>query len=650
MMITHTNSKWFAIFWPGINLFMRMAFSVKAAVISMVFVIPILLLSSDLIGKISVKLATTNKELVGLNYARAVLPLMEITARQRMLAVQFVQSKEMPLGWESNQVSYAEQFRQLQLMRASIRSQFNDAKQFDALPTALPTLDKSVTDPDDELAIYTQFLITQLDLLENIVKEFGLQSESDSVANNLVVIGLHDIPIVLDHTSYVQASGTKILKTSTANTQQQRLISDRLPLIDYLENQIQENIASTYKASEIIQQKIGKDLPSSSEFLGLTRHYFLDSAVSGNEERFETATQNSIKQYLDLQQSVVAALDQVLNERLLHLSRQKNLDIALISLSLVLALYLFTSFYFATKGSLTLISDHLLQMSDGDLRNVPRHPEGRDESAMVLADLRRTYESLHSLIQRVNNGARQVKIAGDYITERSRETADRTLQTSEILKSQLSAMKEIRNSVLESAQRAALNVDFSRNSAEVAKRGGAAIADVVSTVRGINASSQKIGDIIGVIDSIAFQTNILALNASVEAARAGEAGLGFAVVATEVRNLAKRSAEAAAEIQKLVSASVERVNGWAKQVENAGLTIQQVLDNANKMNEFLSAIAETTEQRTMQIESVSGSIMTLNDETQNNLALADMTKSAAESLLRQAEVLQEEIANFKVAY
>ena len=152
------------------------------------------------------------------------------------------------------------------------------------------------------------------------------------------------------------------------------------------------------------------------------------------------------------------------------------------------------------------------------------------------------------------------------------------------------------------------------------------------------------------IDSIAFQTNILALNASVEAARAGEAGLGFAVVATEVRNLAKRSAEAAAEIQKLVSASVERVNGWAKQVENAGLTIQQVLENANKMNEFLSAIAETTEQRTMQIESVSGSIMTLNDETQNNLALADMTKSAAESLLRQAEVLQEEIANFKVAY
>ena len=138
MMITHTNSKWFAIFWPGINLFMRMAFSVKAAVISMVFVIPILLLSSDLIGKISVKLATTNKELVGLNYARAVLPLMEITARQRMLAVQFVQSKEMPLGWESNQVSYAEQFHQLQLMRASIGSQVSDAKEFDALPTALP--------------------------------------------------------------------------------------------------------------------------------------------------------------------------------------------------------------------------------------------------------------------------------------------------------------------------------------------------------------------------------------------------------------------------------------------------------------------------------------------------------------------------------
>jgi methyl-accepting chemotaxis protein len=643
-----TSAIRFSIWNPGINLFMQMTFSMKAITISIVFILPILLLSGYLVRDISSKLLATKKETLGLAYARGVLPLLEITQLQREHAVEFAQTSVPPVGWDVAQASYVEKYQQLQKLRQNFGPDLSDTKVFDSIPATLPAPSNKGTDPSDELAIYTQFISNQLDLLQSVSKESGLLREADNVANNLAAVGLNNIPIVLDQTSHVLAASRQILKANEINPQQQRLISDRLPLIEYLENQILNRVEVSKNGNDLTKKTLNDVLPSTSEFRGLARHYFLAATVTGSEERFERATRKALTDYLGLQISTLNALDDVLNQHTKRFSLQRNVVLSITVTSLFLAIYLFIAFYFVTKSGLALISSHLHQMSEGDLRFFPNKPKGKDEPAMVLKDVHAAYESLHSLIRRVRHGARELRVTGDYISERSNDTAERTLHISETLKLQLTTMKQIAADVVQSADRTESVAKFSQENAAVAVRGGVVIDEVVETMHGIRASSVKIGDIIGVIDSIAFQTNILALNAAVEAARAGESGRGFAVVASEVRNLARRSAEAAGEIKQLISSSVERVNAGSKTVERAGNTMKEVVENANKMNQFLSEISETALQQSRQVESVSDSIETLNEETQFNLTMADKTKAAANSLLNQAGVLEQEIANFKV--
>jgi methyl-accepting chemotaxis protein len=168
-------------------------------------------------------------------------------------------------------------------------------------------------------------------------------------------------------------------------------------------------------------------------------------------------------------------------------------------------------------------------------------------------------------------------------------------------------------------------------------------------MQGIHASSAKISDIIGVIDSIAFQTNILALNAAVEAARAGEQGRGFAVVASEVRNLAQRSAGAAKEIKELISASVEQINDGTRVVQSAGDVMAEVVASARQINTILSEIATASKEQAAGVEQVGHAIQELDRNTQQNAALVEESSAAAAALKAQAELLQTEIANFRVA-
>jgi methyl-accepting chemotaxis protein len=183
----------------------------------------------------------------------------------------------------------------------------------------------------------------------------------------------------------------------------------------------------------------------------------------------------------------------------------------------------------------------------------------------------------------------------------------------------------------------------------VAQRGGAVVSQVVTTMDDINQSSRKIADISGVIDSIAFQTNILALNAAVEAARAGEQGRGFAVVASEVRNLAQRSASAAKEIKDLISSSVEQIDSGTRVVQSAGDIMAEVVSSARQVNTFLNEIATSSKEQAAGVEQVGQSIQELDRSTQQNAALVEETTSAASALKAQADRLQEEIANFRVA-
>ena len=210
-------------------------------------------------------------------------------------------------------------------------------------------------------------------------------------------------------------------------------------------------------------------------------------------------------------------------------------------------------------------------------------------------------------------------------------------------------MEEIGAIVGNTAHTAQDAAAFSERNAEVANRAGETIQQVVATMQDIHSSSAKINDIIGVIDGIAFQTNILALNAAVEAARAGEAGRGFAVVASEVRSLAQRSAGAAKEIKALISASVEKTDGGKRVVQAAGTIMEDVVTNARQVNHLLADIATSSREQASGVEQVGHSIQELDRSTQQNAALVEQTTAAAVALKAQADRLQDEIKSFRVA-
>ena len=249
----------------------------------------------------------------------------------------------------------------------------------------------------------------------------------------------------------------------------------------------------------------------------------------------------------------------------------------------------------------------------------------------------------------------QVRVSTDSISNASAEIAtgnqdlsSRTEQTAANLQQAASSMEQLTGTVKQSADSARQANQLAASAAEVAARGGNVVSRVVATMDDINASSKKIADIIGVIDGIAFQTNILALNAAVEAARAGEQGRGFAVVAGEVRSLAQRSAEAAKEIKALIGASVDKVESGSKLVADAGQTMQEIVGSVQRVTDIIGEITAAASEQSDGIGQVNTSVTQLDKMTQQNAALVEESAAAAESLKDQAQKLAAVVGTFRL--
>ncbi len=322
---------------------------------------------------------------------------------------------------------------------------------------------------------------------------------------------------------------------------------------------------------------------------------------------------------------------------------------AVVSFVLLVAGYVFTSFYRVNKGGLDVVSQHLNDLTAGDLRQAPHAPWGADEPAVLIVSLGRLYGSFRELIRSVRHGARELAVTSAEVSRASLDLSARTEDAASNLGQQAAAVEQIGTQVADTARRTQDAAAIATENSVVAERGGRIIAEVVTTMRGIHTSSARISDIIGTIDGIAFQTNILALNAAVEAARAGESGRGFAVVAAEVRSLAQRSAEAAREIKSLISDSVERVAAGTQVVEGAGATMSEMVTNAQKINQYLSEISNAAAEQATGVQEVVNAIHQLDAHTQQNAALVEQTSAAARSLSDQADKLTGEIGRFRVS-
>lgn len=286
------------------------------------------------------------------------------------------------------------------------------------------------------------------------------------------------------------------------------------------------------------------------------------------------------------------------------------------------------------------------RISDGELTTEVSLVKG--DRSSLMHSIGKMRDSLHVIVGQVQVGTQSIASASEQIARGNEDLSKRTEQQAGALEEVASAMEELTATVRENAGNAQQANAMAKSASEVSVQGGELVEKVVETMRSIDQSSRKIVDIIGVIDSIAFQTNILALNAAVEAARAGEQGRGFAVVAAEVRNLAQRSAAAAKEIKVLIDDSVDKVEVGSSLVANAGTTMQNVVVSVGRVTQIMAEISRASMEQSEGIEQVNRSIVDIDALTQQNSAMVEEATAAAQELREQASALTEVVSVFKL--
>ncbi len=287
------------------------------------------------------------------------------------------------------------------------------------------------------------------------------------------------------------------------------------------------------------------------------------------------------------------------------------------------------------------------RIAGGDLALAVQVRAGDGDS--MIAAMAQMAQGLRKLVGEVAEGAHTVADTSSQIARGNMDLSQRTEEQASTLEETASSMEELTSTVSQNAENARQASQLAVGASEVARKGGEVVGQVVSTMNGISESSRKIADIIGVIDGIAFQTNILALNAAVEAARAGEQGRGFAVVAAEVRNLAQRSAAAAKEIKTLIGDSVDKVDAGNKLVSAAGQTMDEIVGSVKKVSDLIAEIAAASREQSSGIEQVNTAVSQMEHVVQQNASLVEEATAATESMKGQADSLLQTVSRFKLA-
>ena len=408
---------------------------------------------------------------------------------------------------------------------------------------------------------------------------------------------------------------------------------------------------------------VSKDSPTFAAIVQADEKYqkasksFLDAVGSGSTDYARSEFYDTLLPSLQAYQKVLAGFAREQQESMdagstligAHIERATDLILALGLVGILISGFLAWTLARNIRLALAHALSATQSIAAGDLRTSVQIDASGDLGQLLMA-LEQMRGSLVAVVAKVRRGSESVANGSSEIAHGNTELSARTEGQASALEQTAASMEELSATVKQNADNARQANQLAQSASSVAVHGGEVVAQVVGTMKGINDSSRKISDIISVIDGIAFQTNILALNAAVEAARAGEQGRGFAVVASEVRSLAGRSADAAKEIKSLINASVERVEQGTSLVDQAGVTMTEVVSSIQRVTDIMGAISAASSQQSAGVSQVGEAVTQMDQATQQNAALVEEMAAAASSLKEQAQELVGTVAVFQLAH
>lgn len=640
-------------FWtPGVVLMRSIQFRSKALLICMLFLIPLVLIARSYYVRITDDIQFAVKERVGVEYNRTIFPVMDLAQQLRRDALAQGATGAAPDSMASVRDRLTAAYAALADSDKRLGKELDTASAYAAVQAAYTTAAAATNGRAAIFAAHSAHISALIALLGQVTDNSNLTLDPDAASYYLMDAVYLRIPDIVENTGKLRGVGQSILASGSITPEQQRALSELIPIAEFQSRNVNDSLAKLKGEAALLKRlDVQQTLTDTTAFFALARKTVIDSQDYAPEarSRYVDAANVVLKQQYATGERIAVELDGLLTRRVDSMRSELYLLGATVLISCFFAAYFFYTFYLVTSGGLRLISMHLTEMANGDLRRAPHQPWGKDEPAKVIVDLRVAYDSLHDLIRTVRHSAYALNTTSGEIAGASLDLSARTEAAAASLEQQAAAMEQIGTTVSDNADRAGKAAIFAGDNAKSAEEGGKVIASVVSTMQDIHASSSKIGDIIGVIDGIAFQTNILALNAAVEAARAGESGRGFAVVASEVRMLAQRSTAAALEIKTLISTSVGQIRAGTSVVEHAGVMMTDVVGNARKINVFLNEISTASREQSQGVAEVGTAIQNLDNDTQQNAALVEQTSAACGLLKEQADILLGEISNFRVA-
>jgi methyl-accepting chemotaxis protein len=629
-----------------VRLFRRLDFKAKALLISAVFLAPLVCVVSVWLPTARADLATARVEAQGVAAYQAWLPVMralidvrnvsratlggadlkEQSASAYARVEQTLEGFDKYLANSGDPVGLAQNF-------GKVRAEWSAASEASRKPGA----------PD--VSYFGKLVGMSKSLVQDIGQNSGLAldpaADSFYTINSLVL----KMPELTEDVG--QLRSWSIYLTGKNDPKAQARFAAASTRVEYLADSMRADLARAVEANAELKTALD---PKALDDLNAFRAAAARVAQEGQLTDAKAAWASG-SAALDAADNLLAkgipALSAIIDGRVVHNNLQMNLLLLVLGVSLLAAAYLFYSFYLVTQGGLREVQRHLESMTAGDLTTQPS-PWGNDEAARLMTTLSDMQHSLREIVRRVRQASDSIVTASGEVASASLDLSARTESTAANLEESAASIEEISSTIKLTAGSAREAASVAAGNSQVAERGATVISEVVNTMREIQTSSAKIGDIIGVIDGIAFQTNILALNAAVEAARAGEEGRGFAVVASEVRSLAKRSADAAKEIKTLITTSVERVDSGTRIVQGAGDTMSELQENARRISTLLSEISTASSEQANGVTQVSVAVQDLDQMTQQNAALVEESAAAAESLREQATELAQQVSMFRL--